>query len=175
MSMIPLALGAMAVKSLAKPIIDRLGYRRLLIGNTLLLGCLIASTQPSARRRRRLLLVHLGLIGMVNSMQFTAMNTVTLIGLSHADASSGNSLLSVVVQLSMSLGVATAGALLGGFTVEVRRAASAARLPADLPLRGRHGHARCRVVSAAGAATPATTMTRGARLTWANRAAACDL
>ncbi len=55
---------------------------------------------------------------MVNSMQFTAMNTVTLIGLSHADASSGNSLLSVVVQLSMSLGVATAGALLGGFTVE---------------------------------------------------------
>ncbi|PZR43616.1 MAG: MFS transporter, partial [Stutzerimonas stutzeri] len=29
MSMIPLALGAMAVKSLAKPIIDRLGYRRL--------------------------------------------------------------------------------------------------------------------------------------------------
>ncbi|HBX07759.1 MAG TPA: MFS transporter, partial [Leclercia adecarboxylata] len=43
MSMIPLALGAMAVKSLAKPIIDRLGYRRLLIGNTLLLGGLIAS------------------------------------------------------------------------------------------------------------------------------------
>ncbi len=61
--------------------------------------------------------MHLGLIGMVNSMQFTAMNTVTLVGLSHADASSGNSLLSVVVQLSMSLGVATAGALLGGFTV----------------------------------------------------------
>jgi hypothetical protein len=44
------------------------------------------------------------------------MNTVTLVGLSNRDASSGNSLLSVVVQLSMSLGVATAGALLGGFT-----------------------------------------------------------
>ncbi len=119
MSMIPLALGAMAVKSLAKPIIDRLGYRRLLIGNTLLLGCLIASLATIGTQTPTwLLLVHLGLIGMVNSMQFTAMNTVTLIGLSHADASSGNSLLSVVVQLSMSLGVATAGALLGGFTVE---------------------------------------------------------
>ncbi|MBS9724217.1 multidrug transporter subunit MdtD [Stutzerimonas stutzeri] len=119
MSMIPLALGAMAVKSLAKPIIDRLGYRRLLIGNTLLLGGLIASLATIGTQTPTwLLLVHLGLIGMVNSMQFTAMNTVTLIGLSHADASSGNSLLSVVVQLSMSLGVATAGALLGGFTVE---------------------------------------------------------
>ncbi len=119
MSMIPLALGAMAVKSLAKPIIDRLGYRRLLIGNTLLLGCLIASLATiDGQTPTWLLLVHLGLIGMVNSMQFTAMNTVTLVGLSHADASSGNSLLSVVVQLSMSLGVATAGALLGGFTVD---------------------------------------------------------
>lgn len=119
MSMIPLALGAMAVKSLAKPIIDHLGYRRLLIGNTLLLGCLIASLATiDGQTPTWLLLVHLGLIGMVNSMQFTAMNTVTLVGLSHADASSGNSLLSVVVQLSMSLGVATAGALLGGFTVD---------------------------------------------------------
>lgn len=119
MSMIPLALGAMAVKSLAKPIIDRLGYRRLLIGNTLLLGGLIVSLATIGTQTPTwLLLMHLGLIGMVNSMQFTAMNTVTLIGLSHADASSGNSLLSVVVQLSMSLGVATAGALLGGFTVE---------------------------------------------------------
>ncbi|MBK3869532.1 DHA2 family efflux MFS transporter permease subunit [Pseudomonas stutzeri] len=119
MSMIPLALGAMAVKSLAKPIIDRLGYRRLLIGNTLLLGGLIASLATiDTQTPSWFLLVHLGLIGMVNSMQFTAMNTVTLIGLSNADASSGNSLLSVVVQLSMSLGVATAGALLGGFTVD---------------------------------------------------------
>ncbi|HCG39896.1 MULTISPECIES: multidrug transporter subunit MdtD [Stutzerimonas stutzeri subgroup] len=119
MSMIPLALGAMAVKSMAKPIIDRLGYRRLLIGNTLLLGGLIASLATiDTQTPTWLLLVHLGLIGMVNSMQFTAMNTVTLVGLSHADASSGNSLLSVVVQLSMSLGVATAGALLGGFTVD---------------------------------------------------------
>jgi hypothetical protein len=44
------------------------------------------------------------------------MNTVTLIDLDDASASSGNSLLSVVAQLSLSLGVACAGALLGGFT-----------------------------------------------------------
>lgn len=117
MTMIPLALGAMLVKPLAKPLIDRLGYRRILIGNTLLLGSLIASLATiDAATPTLLLLAHLGLIGMVNSMQFTAMNTVTLVGLNYQDASSGNSLLSVVVQLSMSLGVASSGALLGGFT-----------------------------------------------------------
>src|SRR5690606_19178946 len=63
-----------------------------------------------------LLLVQLALLGAVNSMQFTAMNTVTLIDLDDAHASSGNSLLSVVAQLSLSLGVACAGALLGGFS-----------------------------------------------------------
>ncbi len=118
MMMIPLAAGAMLVKPLAKPLIDRLGYRRILIGNTLLLGSLIASLATiDAATPMLLLLLHLSLIGMVNSMQFTAMNTVTLVGLSYQDASSGNGLLSVVVQLSMSLGVASAGALLGGFTV----------------------------------------------------------
>ena len=118
MTMIPLAIGAMLIKPLAKPLIDRLGYRRILIGNTVLLGSLIASLATvDAQTPRLLLLAHLSLIGMVNSMQFTAMNTVTLVGLSNRDASSGNSLLSVVVQLSMSLGVAAAGALLGGFTV----------------------------------------------------------
>jgi EmrB/QacA subfamily drug resistance transporter len=119
MSMIPLAVGAMLIKPLAKPLIDRLGYRRILIGNTLLLGALIASLATiDAQTPTVWLLVHLGLIGVVNSMQFTAMNTVTLVGLSNQNASSGNSLLSVVVQLSMSLGVASAGALLGGFTVQ---------------------------------------------------------
>ncbi|MFL9811819.1 multidrug transporter subunit MdtD [Stutzerimonas sp. VN223-3] len=117
MTMIPLAIGAMLIKPLAKPLIDRLGYRRILVGNTLLLGSLIASLATiDASTPTVSLLLHLSLIGVVNSMQFTAMNTVTLVGLSNQSASSGNSLLSVVVQLSMSLGVASAGALLGGFT-----------------------------------------------------------
>ncbi|MCF7201744.1 multidrug transporter subunit MdtD [Pseudomonas oligotrophica] len=117
MMMIPLAVGAMLTKSIARQLIDRLGYRRILVGNTLLLGALIGSLALLDRDTLGLwVLLHLGLIGMVNSLQFTAMNTVTLIGLSNRDAASGNSLLSVVVQLSMSLGVAVAGALLGGFT-----------------------------------------------------------
>ncbi|ERI51403.1 major facilitator transporter [Pseudomonas sp. EGD-AK9] len=119
MSLIPLALAAMAVKPLAKPLIERLGYRRILTGNTLLLGVLIASLAlVDADTALLQLIVHLGLIGAVNSLQFTAMNTVTLIDLDNRDASSGNSLLSVVVQLAMGLGVAASAALLGGFSRE---------------------------------------------------------
>ncbi len=117
MSLIPLALAAMAVKPLAKPLIERLGYRRILTGNTLLLGVLIASLALVDADTPLLQLIgQLGLIGAVNSLQFTAMNTVTLIDLDNRDASSGNSLLSVVVQLAMGLGVAAA--LLGGFSRE---------------------------------------------------------
>ncbi|CAN7196642.1 multidrug transporter subunit MdtD [Pseudomonas solani] len=116
MTMIPLALSAMIAKPLAKPLLDRLGYRRLLLGNTLLLGGMIASLALiDADTPYPLLLLHLGALGAVNSMQFTAMNTVTLLDLDDHQASSGNSLLSVVMQLSMSLGVAVAAALLGGF------------------------------------------------------------
>ena len=117
MSMLPLAASAMVAKSLARPLIERLGYRKVLTANTLLLGVLLASLGlVSPETPYWLLLVQLGLLGAVNSLQFTAMNTVTLIDLNDADASSGNSLLSVVAQLSLSLGVACAGALLGGFT-----------------------------------------------------------
>lgn len=117
MSMIPLAAAAMLAKSIARPLIERFGYRIILTGNTLLLGILLASTGlVDEQTPYWLLLVQLGLLGAVNSMQFTAMNTVTLIDLDDASASSGNSLLSVVAQLALSLGVACAGALLGGFT-----------------------------------------------------------
>ena len=117
MSMIPLAAAAMVAKSVARPLIERFGYRIVLTANTLLLGLLLASlglvdqSTPYA-----LLLFQLAVLGAVNSLQFTAMNTVTLIDLDDASASSGNSLLSVVAQLALSLGVACAGALLGGFS-----------------------------------------------------------
>ena len=117
MSMIPLAAAAMVAKSIARPLIERLGYRIVLTSNTLLLGVLLCSLGlVSESTPYPLLLAQLALLGAVNSMQFTAMNTVTLIDLDDASASSGNGLLSVVAQLSLSLGVACAGALLGGFT-----------------------------------------------------------
>ncbi len=117
MSMIPTALGAMLCKAFAGPLINRFGYRQVLVGNTLALGAVIASfALVTASTPHALILAMLGLFGVINSLQFTAMNTLTLGDLDEATASSGNSLLSVVMQLSMSLGVAAGGALLAAFS-----------------------------------------------------------
>jgi hypothetical protein len=71
---------------------------------------LTAPGQPMA-----LHVVQLLAFGAVNSLQFTAMNTITLKDLDGSMASSGNSLLSMVQMLAMSLGVAAAGAVLAGY------------------------------------------------------------
>ncbi|WP_137223085.1 multidrug transporter subunit MdtD [Shewanella sp. MEBiC00475] len=120
MSMLPLAAAAMIAKSLARPIIEWFGYRLVLTINTLALGLMLASMGLVGEQTPYwLLLCMLAILGAINSLQFTAMNAVTLIDLDDVNASSGNSLLSVVGQLSLSLGVACAGALLGGFSAEV--------------------------------------------------------
>lgn len=116
MTMIPLALFAMFSKALVKPLLDFFGYRRFLVINTLLLGCLIASMGfIDQSTPYPLILLQLSALGAVNSLQFSAMNTLTLIDLDDSNASSGNSLMSVVMQLSISLGIASGSAILAGF------------------------------------------------------------
>lgn len=131
LSMIPSVLGAMVTKTFAIRLIHWGGYRRVLIVNTLLLGLLIASFAliPSGVSHVWLA-IHLSLFGLVNSMQFTAMNTLTLGDLDERTASSGNSLLAVVMQLSMSLGVATSSAFLLLFSHGLPRSEGPVMVPA---------------------------------------------
>ena len=118
LTMVPSVVGAMLIKFFAEPVIKRFGYRHVLVLNTLLLGGFIGGFALVDRNTPHLaILGYLGAFGICNSMQFTAMNTLTLGDLDDARASGGNSLLSVVMQLSMSLGVAAAGALLAAFAV----------------------------------------------------------
>ena len=120
LTMVPIVLGAMLLKLVAEPVIKRFGYRRVLVSNTLVLGFMIAGFSMVDRTTPHgMILAYLGVFGVINSLQFTAMNTLTLGDLDAARASSGNSLLSVVMQLSMSLGVAAAGALLAAFATPV--------------------------------------------------------
>ena len=131
MLMLPVAMASMATKRLVTRIITRWGYRRVLVTNTLLLGAMIAGfalmtpSQPLPLR-----IVQLALFGAVNSMQFTAMNAVTLKDLAPARAASGNSLFSMVQMLGMSLGVTCAAALLHAFTAWLHTGAGAEALPA---------------------------------------------
>lgn len=120
LTMVPTVIGAMLIKFVAERVINRFGYRRVLVVNTLLLGGFIAGFSMVDRSTpHAAILVYLALFGICNSMQFTAMNTLTLGDLDDARASGGNSLLSVVMQLSMSLGVAAAGALLAAFATPI--------------------------------------------------------
>lgn len=116
MMMVPVALASIMVKRFGTPLIQHFGYRPVLLVNTLLVGtaiCSFALVLPN--EPLWLLVVQLTLFGAFNSMQFTAMNTLALKDLEGSLASSGNGLLSMVMMLSMSLGVAAAGALLATF------------------------------------------------------------
>lgn len=59
-----------------------------------------------------ILILPLFMLGMAMSTQFTAMNSITLGDLSTEDASTGNGLLSVTQQLSISFGVASSTVVL---------------------------------------------------------------
>ncbi|MEI5999512.1 multidrug transporter subunit MdtD [Paraburkholderia bengalensis] len=129
--MLPVAAAGMSSKRLVTRLIMKYGYRRVLVTNTVLVGLAMASfSLVSAHQPLWLRLVQLAFFGGVNSMQFTAMNTLTLKDLGTGGASSGNSLFSLVQMLAMSLGVTVAGALLTTFTGLMPRVTAANSLPA---------------------------------------------
>ena len=116
MLMLPMALASMGTKRVATTIIQRYGYRNVLTVNTSILGLQIALfALMSPGQPLWLRLIQLALFGAVNSMQFTSMNTVTLKDMDVANASSGNTMLSMVQMLAMSLGVTVAAALVATF------------------------------------------------------------
>jgi EmrB/QacA subfamily drug resistance transporter len=129
--MLPVAAAGMSSKRLVTKLIMKYGYRPVLVTNTVLVGLAMASfSLTSAGQPLWLRVVQLAFFGGVNSMQFTAMNTLTLKDLGTGGASSGNSLFSLVQMLSMSLGVTVAGALLATFTGLLPRVTAVNSLPA---------------------------------------------
>ncbi|EAA8472585.1 MFS transporter [Salmonella enterica] len=114
--MIPMVLGSMGMKRIVVQIVNRFGYRRVLVATTLGLA-LVSLLFMSVALLGWYYLLPLVLLlqGMVNSARFSSMNTLTLKDLPDTLASSGNSLLSMIMQLSMSIGVTIAGMLLGMF------------------------------------------------------------
>ena len=117
MMMLPVALAGITVKRLVTTLITRVGYRSVLVVHTILLGLIMASFALATPNQASWVhAVQLGFFGAVNSLQFTAMNTLTLKDLDPVHASSGNGLLSMVQMLAISMGVATGGGVLAAFT-----------------------------------------------------------
>lgn len=112
--MIPMVLGSMGMKRIVVQVVNRFGYRRVLVSTTLGLSLVTLLFMTTALLGWYYVLPFvLFLQGMVNSTRFSSMNTLTLKDLPDNLASSGNSLLSMIMQLSMSIGVTIAGLLLG--------------------------------------------------------------
>ncbi|WLI76956.1 multidrug transporter subunit MdtD [Kosakonia sp. H02] len=111
--MAPTALGSILAKSTVTQILRWFGYRKTLVGVTLFIGVMIAQFALQTQAMAIWMLVlPLFVLGMAMSTQFTAMNTISLADLTDENASSGNSMLAVTQQLSISLGVAVSAAVL---------------------------------------------------------------
>lgn len=114
--MIPAALSNLIAKSLVVPIVNKLGYRNMLISNTFLLGFLIClfffvDSESPIEFLLPLLFIH----GGISSIQFTAMNTLSLADLDYTNSSDGNSILTITQQLSQTFGISVASLVLGMF------------------------------------------------------------
>ena len=117
MMMLATVIGSMLVKRIAVQTVQRFGYKRVLQVNSVMVAIMLATfALTSPGQPTWLLLLQLFIFGGFNSMQFSAMNSVTLKDLEGEHASAGNSLLSMVQMLAMGIGVALAGALLSGYS-----------------------------------------------------------
>ncbi|WP_268811206.1 DHA2 family efflux MFS transporter permease subunit [Caballeronia arvi] len=110
--MLPIAIAGTISKRWIAQLVKRYGYDTFLLVNTALVGAsIVAFALFSPTLPLGIEIAILAVFGASNSMQFAAMNSVTLKGLSSKDAGSGNSLFSMVQMLAIGLGVSIGGSL----------------------------------------------------------------
>ncbi|MDO4643533.1 MAG: MFS transporter [Cardiobacteriaceae bacterium] len=116
--MVPAVLAALISKPFVSSVIARFGYRRLLRINTRILGLLMIMVAiPPLGTPLWVWVILMLAIGFGNSLQFTAMNTLSIADLRPEQTSGGNSLLSINQQLSTSFGIAIGALLLKVFSI----------------------------------------------------------
>ncbi len=106
----PQAIAAMSTKFLMPKILARVGFRGVLISNTLILGLLLGLFATIGLRTPVWVIVLQALCyGMFSSLQYTSMNTLTYADISEEQTSNASSIASTMQQMSISFGVASAG------------------------------------------------------------------
>ena len=111
------AIGAIAMKTAAAPIIRRYGFKRVLVVNALissLFMAVIALFTPATPHAVILSLLLVG--GFFKSLQFTSINTIAYADIDNKAMSRATSFASVAQQLSLSAGVA-----IGALVLELER------------------------------------------------------
>ena len=107
--MMPQAIAAMSLKAAMPRILTRLGYRTVLVSNTLLGGGMILLFATiGVSTPIWLIVAQVFCFGLFTSMQYTSMNTLAYADVSSEQSSSASTIASTVQQLSISFGVASA-------------------------------------------------------------------
>jgi len=106
----PQALAALSTKLVIAQILDRVGYRGVLISNTIVLGLLLMlfATVGPGTPLWVIVLQAFG-YGAFMSVQYTSMNTLTYADIDERQTSNASSIASTAQQMSISFGVAAAG------------------------------------------------------------------
>ncbi len=144
------ALGAFAMKPLARPVLRRFGFRRALVGNALLSAAGVAALAGlSPFWPLAAIFAVLALGGLFRSLQFSALNALAFADLPAERLSAGTSLFGTVQQLAPALGVVLATAVLdasaalagrpelGGGDFAAAFLVAAAMIAASAPLHAR--------------------------------------
>jgi len=114
--LVPLALANLINKPMVTTIMRWYGYKTVLIVNTFIISIIIivmGFVAPTVHIS--ILIILLFMLGFCNSIQFSAMNTLTVADLTDENVSSGNSLMVVFQQLSMTLAIAFAAIFMNVF------------------------------------------------------------
>jgi EmrB/QacA subfamily drug resistance transporter len=106
----PQAIAAMCMKMIMPRLLKRVGYRGVLVSNTLILGVLLmVFATIGLRTPDWLILLQAFLYGAFTSLQYTSMNTLVYADITEEDTSNASSIASTMQQMSISFGVAAAG------------------------------------------------------------------
>jgi len=106
----PQALAAMSTKFMLPRILNRLGYRAVLVSNTVILGLLLLLFATIGLHTPVwIIALQASCYGAFTSLQYTSMNTLVYADVTEEQTSNASSIASTMQQLSISFGVAAAG------------------------------------------------------------------
>jgi EmrB/QacA subfamily drug resistance transporter len=106
----PQALAAMAMKAVMPRLLSALGYRWVLISNTILIGMLLLLFATiGVSTPVWIIVLQAFFYGAFTSLQYTSMNTLVYADTTDEQSSAASSIASTMQQMSISFGVASAG------------------------------------------------------------------
>ena len=105
---LPQSLAAIILRIWLRKILYQMGYRKLLLINTIFIGLIIALFATIGKNTPILMIVGMAAcFGIFSSLQYTCMNTLGYADVPDEDTSMASTIMSTVQQLSLSFGVAT--------------------------------------------------------------------